>query len=67
MAGESRPGASGASRCVSGARIVRNPRTGTPVSIGAKHAPHFKPGMRLRERVDQGLETSDPQVFADDG
>ena len=49
------------------ARIVRNPRAGTPVSIGAKCAPHFKPGMRLRERVDQGLETSDPQAFADDG
>ena len=49
------------------ARILRNPRTGTPVSIGAKYAPHFKPGMRLRERVDQGLETSDPQVSADDG
>ena len=28
-------------------------------------APHYKPGMRLRERVDQGLETSDPDVFAD--
>ena len=49
------------------ARIVRSPRTGTPVSIGAKYAPHFKPGMRLRERVDQGLETSDPRLLADGG
>ena len=49
------------------ARMARNPRTGTPVSIGVRYAPHFKPGMRLRERVHRGLETSDPQVFADDG
>ena len=49
------------------ARMARNPRTGTPISIGSRHALHFKPGMRLRERVDQGLETSDPEVFADGG
>ena len=39
------------------ARAARNPRTGTPVSLPARYAPYFKPGMRLRERVDQGLET----------
>ena len=41
------------------ARVGRNPRTGTPVSLPARYAPYFKPGMRLRERVDQGL---DPQI-----
>ena len=33
------------------ARIGRNPRTGEPVAIPARHAPHFKPGKELRERV----------------
>ena len=36
------------------ARGGRNPKTGTPVSLPARYAPYFKPGMRLRERVDQG-------------
>ena len=36
------------------ARIWRNPRTGTVVSIPATHAPHFRPGQRLRERVNRG-------------
>ena len=49
------------------ARIVRNPRTGTPVSIGARYAPHFEPGMRLRERVNDGFETSEAEVFTDGG
>ena len=47
------------------ARMARDPRTGAPVSIGARHAPHFKPGVRLRTRVDAGLKTSEP-AFADD-
>ena len=47
--------------------MVRDPKTGTPVSIGARYAPHFKLGMRLRERVDQGIETSNPEVIADGG
>ncbi|MFN2244647.1 MAG: integration host factor subunit beta [Anaerolineae bacterium] len=34
------------------ARIARNPRTGEPVAIPARHAPHFKPGKELRERVN---------------
>ena len=46
------------------ARMARNPRTGAPVSIGARHAPHFKPGVRLRARVDAGLKTSKPEAFA---
>ena len=49
------------------ARVARNPRTGTPVSLPARHAPYFKPGMRLRERVDQGLETPNPEECPDGG
>lgn len=37
------------------ARIGRNPRTGEPVPLAAKHTPHFKPARALRIRVDQGL------------
>ncbi len=33
-------------------RIGRNPRTGEPVPLPAKHVPHFKPGKDLRERVN---------------
>ena len=49
------------------ARVARNPRTGTTMSLPARYAPNFKPGMRLRERVDQGLETPNPEEFADGG
>lgn len=35
-------------------RMGRNPRTGEPVSLPGKHAPHFKPGKVLRERVNSG-------------
>ena len=35
------------------ARVARNPRTGTPVSLPARSAPNFKPGKRLRERVNR--------------
>ena len=49
------------------ARVGRNPRTGAPVSIGVRHAPYFKPGMRLRARVDGRRETSEPETFAEDG
>ena len=35
------------------ARVGRNPRTGTPVSLPARYAVYFKPGQRLRERVDR--------------
>lgn len=34
------------------ARMGRNPRTGEPVALPAKHVPHFKPGKELRERVN---------------
>lgn len=33
--------------------------TGTSVSIGAKYVPHFKPGMRLRQRVERRIEVSE--------
>ncbi len=35
-------------------RIGRNPKTGDPVSLPGKHVPHFKPGKKMRERVDEG-------------
>ena len=34
-------------------RVGRNPKTGAPVSLPAKHVPHFKPGKKLRERVNR--------------
>ena len=34
------------------ARVGRNPRTGTMVSLPARYTAHFKPGMKLRERVN---------------
>ena len=37
-------------------RVGRNPKTGAPVSLPAKYVPHFKPGKKLRERVNR--ETS---------
>jgi len=37
-------------------RVGRNPKTGASVSLPAKYVPHFKPGKRLRERVNR--ETS---------
>jgi len=37
-------------------RVGRNPKTGAPVSLPAKHVPHFKPGKELRERVDGHAE-----------
>ena len=36
-------------------RVGRNPKTGAPVSLPAKHVPHFKPGKRLRERVNREM------------
>ena len=39
-------------------RVGRNPKTGTPVSLPAKYVPHFKPGKRLRERVNWDIRLS---------
>lgn len=33
-------------------RVGRNPKSGAPVQLSAKHVPHFKPGRLLRVRVD---------------
>ena len=55
------------------ARVGRNPKTGTPVSLPARRAPHFKPGKQLRERVNRAYRgpseaerhtggSEDPQV-----
>ena len=53
VAGESKSEASAASRSVSAPReSPANPRTGTPVSLPARYTPYFKPGKKLRERVD---------------
>lgn len=35
-----------------GARVGRNPRTGTSVSVAEKHIPFFKTGKELRERLN---------------
>ena len=35
------------------ARVGRDPRTGTAVALPARSTPHFKPGMKLRERVNR--------------
>ena len=35
------------------ARVGRDPRTGTAVALPARSTPHFKPGKRLRERVNR--------------
>ncbi len=40
------------------ARVGRNPKSGEPVSLPAKHVPHFKPGKELRDRVDEEGNTS---------
>ena len=52
------------------ARVARNPKTGTPVSLPARYAAYFKPGKKLRERVNRGPseaqrhsgESEDPKV-----
>ncbi|MDD9856831.1 MAG: integration host factor subunit beta [Gammaproteobacteria bacterium] len=37
-------------------RTARNPKTGEEVQVPEKYVPHFKPGARLRQRVNQGVE-----------
>lgn len=34
-------------------RMGRNPATGETVELGGRHFPRFKPGKRLRERVNE--------------
>ena len=40
------------------ARVGRNPRTGTPVSLRARYAPYFKPGKGLCERLRRAHEST---------
>ena len=42
-------------------RTGRNPKTGAPVFLPAKHVPHFKPGKDLRERVNRNAP-SEPEA-----
>ncbi len=35
-------------------RNARNPKTGAKVRVPAKYAPHFKTGVQLRERANNG-------------
>ena len=42
-------------------RVGRNPKTGAPVSLPAKYVPHFKPGKKLRERVNRQFQSSREQ------
>lgn len=37
-------------------RMGRNPKSGESVSLAGKYAPHFKPGKRLRDRVNEGRQ-----------
>ena len=37
-----------------GARMGRNPRTGAAVQVPDKQVPYFRPGKKLRERIDGG-------------
>ena len=39
------------------ARVGRNPRTGTPVSLPARYAPYFKPGKHLRQRLNRAHDS----------
>ncbi len=51
-------------------RVGRNPKTGDPVSLPAKHVPHFKPGKELRERVNGVMHRqaahSEPELVPDE-
>ena len=48
------------------ARVGRNPKTGAPVSLPAKYVPHFKPGKKLRERVNRTTRSAhEPQSHPD--
>ena len=47
------------------ARVGRNPGTGTPTPVPAKYAVYFRPGKKLRERVDREFrEPSEAQRHA---
>ena len=33
-------------------RVARNPKTGQTFQVADKYVPHFRPGKRLRERIE---------------
>ena len=37
-------------------RVGRNPKTGVKVQVPEKFVPHFKPGINLRDRVNQSVQ-----------
>ncbi|HET7675275.1 MAG TPA: integration host factor subunit beta [Gammaproteobacteria bacterium] len=41
-------------------RMGRNPKTGEGVALPGKYVPHFKPGKDLRQRVDVGVQSTQP-------
>lgn len=43
------------------ARMGRNPRTGEPVPVDAKHVPYFKAGKELRERLNKEARSAPVQ------
>tara|TARA_X000001036_G_C20323412_1_gene661438 strand:- start:227 stop:610 length:384 start_codon:yes stop_codon:yes gene_type:complete len=42
------------------ARVGRNPKTGDKVQLAGKYVPHFKPGKKLRDRVNLSLQAEYP-------
>ena len=43
------------------ARVGRNPKTGTAVSLPGKSVPHFKPGKDLRDRANGVISEVKPK------
>ncbi|GBE09860.1 integration host factor subunit beta [bacterium BMS3Bbin12] len=43
-------------------RIGRNPKSGDSVQLPGKYVPHFKPGKELRERVNDGINSTNLAV-----
>jgi len=39
-------------------RLGRSPKTGEPVPIPERYAPHFKPGKELRDRVNEAMSVA---------
>jgi integration host factor subunit beta len=47
------------------ARNAHNPRTGAKVVTTPKHAPHFKPGKQMKERINESRVKNIPIVQDD--
>ena len=48
-------------------RVARNPKTGSMVVLGARHAMHFKPSAALRARIAMKPAGETPTWEATDG